>query len=181
MESHSTTNISPELLAFEQQLRTLMPQPAELSREELLYQAGWQAALAQHSTPSASTPVVMLTKPQQTRTNALWAAACAVLLLVSAALGWQVWQQPPVGPALPLATVPTAPPLRPNIEQQLAGKSSDRQETVNSAAVSYLELRERVTRGGLTMWSGSTPLRGLTTPDETPTRDWKAELLRETL
>src|SRR6478736_5607271 len=82
-----------ELLNLEQQLRAFAPQAPQTSREQLLYQAGWEAALAQHSAPTAASPATPVQKSQR-RSNYYWAAACAALLLLSTALGWQVWQQP---------------------------------------------------------------------------------------
>ncbi len=183
-------HISQELLNLEQQLRSFVPQGPQASPEQLLYQAGWEAALAQHNPASTATAPGPVQKSPRPRTNHYWAAACVALLLLSTALGWQVWQQPqPRSLPLTTTTVPTTPQPSPKPAPVLVSTVPENEpETPRSAAnepsalASYLELRQRVTRGGLSMWPVSTPVR--IDPNDalpTPARDWQAELLREIL
>jgi len=183
-------SIPQELLNFEQQLQALQPLPVRTSPEQLLYQAGWEAALAQHTVTASVSPAASIQRLPRPRANHYCAAACAVLLLLSTALGWQVWQQPQLGltpntattvPATPHRSASPAPALA--ITAPAADPEEPRfAEIEPSALASYLELRHRVTRGGLSMWSVSTP--GRVAPNDgsqAPARDWQAELLREAL
>lgn len=183
--------LNAELRDLEQQLRALVPQAPQTSREQLLYQAGWEAALAQHNVPAAISPAVATQKTREPYANNYLAAACAVLLLLSTALGWQVWKAPP-GVAPPVvSTTPSTPSEKPlPAVPATQAKTEQPSEIVDSSFLgspstpwaSYLELRERVTRGGLSMWPVSTPAR-IESDDavQLPARDWQAELLREAL
>ncbi len=82
--------LSKELLDLEQQLGLFVPQTPQASREQMLYQAGWEAALAQQANASPLARTTLLNKSSRPATNYYWGAACAALLLLSTALGWQV-------------------------------------------------------------------------------------------
>jgi hypothetical protein len=179
-----------ELQSLEQQLRMLVPQTPQTSPEQFLYQAGWEAALAQQAPTAAACPAASTTQPQRSRTNTYWAAACAALLLLSTALGWRAWQQP-ASHSFPITVITIAPtPLPSNNSPPMLAVTAPANErnmtrsaeAESSALVNYLELRQRVTRGGLSMWPVSSPT--VLAPQEmslTPARDWQAELLREAL
>jgi hypothetical protein len=194
--------LNSELLNLENQLRAFVPQAPQTSREQLLYQAGWEAALAQHAAPMTASPAVAIQKTRQPSTNYYWAAACAALFLLSTALGWQVWQHPQPGAVPSVVTTtsvaptvnaptmkeapavtetPIATPTLAISEETLPLAASLFVDRQPSALASYLELRQRVTRGGLSMWSVSTPARGEPNALPVPARDWQAELLREAL
>jgi hypothetical protein len=180
-----------KLQDLENQLRVLVPQTPQTSREQLLYRAGWEAALAQHAMFTETSPAVAMQNTRQPYANYL-AVACAALLLLSTALGWQVWQSPQSSVAPPVVSTTTstpsekplsaAPATLVNTEQPFDIVERPFQESATSTLARYLELRERVTRGGLSMWPVSTPARiepGAAA--QLPARDWQAELLRETL
>ncbi len=177
--------IPPQLLSFEQQLRALQPTPARTTPEQMLYQAGWEAALAH---VASTTPPLTLVAPAQptVRVNRrsaawYWPVSTAALLLLSATLGWRVWEQPaaaipaisgPAAPAPQLAQTPPRPIEPPATATVLTSPSasvplamsntvsystaySPRQETRDETdyqkLASYLELRDRIARGGLSM------------------------------
>lgn len=183
--------LSKELLDLEHQLRLFVPQTPQTSREQMLYQAGWDAALAQQA--SSVLPAAPTTLPKnspRSATNYYWAAACAALAVLSTALAWQVVLQPQSGPATMITTCPPTPresnpsasPKLANIEITVANAEPGRWANSTSGLVNYLELRERVTRGGLNMWPVSTPAPG--DPGDSAQvsdRDWQEELFRETL
>jgi len=177
-----------ELQTLEQQLRNFVPQLPQTSPEQLLYQAGWEAALAQHAATSTSSLAMSRSNPTQ-RSNHYWAAACAALLLLSTALGWRVWHQPQTVLMPQMATTPAKTPSTTNPAPALANTTpvpeleeprfAHEQPT---ALANYLELRQRITRGGLSMWPVSTPVHNDAADTSLkPTRDWQAELLREAL
>ena len=178
-----------ELQNLEQQLRAFLPQAPQESPEQLLYQAGWEAALAQQAATAAASPAGSALKSPRS-TNHYWAAACAALVLLSTALAWQVWQQPQAR-SLPITTTTTPakpqPATKPEPTPAVAAAppmlvEPRVTEDQPSALASYLELRQRVTRGGLSMWPVSTPVRVDANDNEKPTsRDWQAEVLREAL
>jgi hypothetical protein len=183
--------LDKELLELEQQLRSLMPAMPQTSPEQMLYQAGWEAALAQQPGTVITTANSMApAKPHHHSAVPYLTAACAALLLLSAALAWQVWQQPQAGISVPITTAPANPregapaaapssaiaePLYANIAPTFGAQQA-------AGLLNYLELRERVTRGGLSMWPTSTPAP--VDPSHStagPSRDWQEELFRETL
>lgn len=173
-----------ELQNLEQQLRSFVPQAPQASPEQLLYQAGWEAALAQHTTPATTSPAASVQKSPRHQANYYWAAACAALALLSTALGWQVWHpvQPGATPSI-VTTTPGAATEKEIPEQapSLVITPSTTSDDQPSALASYLELRQRVTRGGLSMWSVSAPVRVEPGDEPVTNRDWQAELLREAL
>jgi len=178
-----------ELLELEHQLRLFVPQTPHITREQLLYQAGWEAALVQQAGNATATPRTDQAPPRRAA-NHYWAAACATLFLLSTALAWRVWQQPQSGAPTMITTAPATPPVSlpraSAIVTMQAPAIEERQprswENSATAWANYLELRERVTRGGLSMWPVSTPApaeHSDTSP--APARDWQEELFRETL
>ncbi len=178
------------MLDLEQQLGLFVPQTPQASREQMLYQAGWEAALAQQANASPLARTTLLNKSSRPATNYYWGAACAALLLLSTALGWQVWQQPRSGSPQLITTSPAtardansdASSTRANNEMTFPNIEQRNSDYRTSGLINYLELRERVTRGGLSMWPVSKPAP-VDVGDYTQqsTSDWQEELFRETL
>ncbi len=98
------------IVELEHQLRSFVPQTPQTSREQLLYQAGWEAALVQQAGNATATPRTAQAQPRRAA-NYYWAAACAALFLLSTALAWKVWQQPQSGVPTMITTAPATPPV----------------------------------------------------------------------